>query len=172
MHIVTCGVSLANAHDLGEWIGAPSHAIFNFLLSSRPLDMDIHLQSFSIPHPPSLMIAMSKPAYLTIIEYALTKPIIIFVLSRKQCCLTVADLLVNHTVDSDPKCFLNIGEDDLQPCLEHVSDKGLVEYLKDSIGYYHEAMDKQDKHVVEWLFQSGAIQVLVIPRSVVPCLSY
>ena len=28
--IVACGVSLANAHDLGEWIGAPSHTIFNF----------------------------------------------------------------------------------------------------------------------------------------------
>ena len=28
--IVACGVSLANARDLGEWLGAPSHAIFNF----------------------------------------------------------------------------------------------------------------------------------------------
>lgn len=28
--VVACGVSLANARDLGEWIGAPSHAIFNF----------------------------------------------------------------------------------------------------------------------------------------------
>ncbi|KAF5335028.1 hypothetical protein D9758_016180 [Tetrapyrgos nigripes] len=29
--IIACGVSLANARDLGEWIGAPSHAIFNFV---------------------------------------------------------------------------------------------------------------------------------------------
>jgi pre-mRNA-splicing helicase BRR2 len=28
--IVACGVSLANARDLGEWIGALSHTIFNF----------------------------------------------------------------------------------------------------------------------------------------------
>ena len=28
--IVVCSVSLANARDLGEWIGAPSHHIFNF----------------------------------------------------------------------------------------------------------------------------------------------
>lgn len=28
--IVACGVSLANARDIGEWIGAPVHAIFNF----------------------------------------------------------------------------------------------------------------------------------------------
>jgi len=31
MRIVACGVSLANAQDLGEWIGTLSHAIFNFL---------------------------------------------------------------------------------------------------------------------------------------------
>jgi pre-mRNA-splicing helicase BRR2 len=28
--IVACGVSLANARDLGEWMGVPSHAILNF----------------------------------------------------------------------------------------------------------------------------------------------
>ncbi|KIK27798.1 hypothetical protein PISMIDRAFT_630375, partial [Pisolithus microcarpus 441] len=153
-------------------IGAPLHAIFNFSPSLRPLNMDIHLQSFSIPYPPSLMIALSTPAHLAIIEYALAKPVIIFILSRKQCCLTVADLLVHCTADSDPKRFPNIGEVDLQPHLEHVSDKGLVEYLKDGIGYYHEVMDKDDKCTVEQLFQSSAIQVLVIPRSVVPYPSY
>ena len=28
--IIACGVSLANAQDLAEWIRAPLHAIFNF----------------------------------------------------------------------------------------------------------------------------------------------
>jgi pre-mRNA-splicing helicase BRR2 len=28
--IVACGVSLANAEDLGKWIGASEHTIFNF----------------------------------------------------------------------------------------------------------------------------------------------
>jgi hypothetical protein len=30
IRIVACGVSLADARDLGEWIGASSHTIFNF----------------------------------------------------------------------------------------------------------------------------------------------
>lgn len=29
--IVACGVSLANAWDLGEWMGISVHTIFNFL---------------------------------------------------------------------------------------------------------------------------------------------
>lgn len=132
--------------------------------SSRPLDMDIHLQSFTVPHYPSLMIAMSKPAYLAIVEYAPTKPVIVFVSSRRQCRLTVDDLLLHCTADNDPDRFLNIDEADLQPHLDHVSDKGLVECLKHGIGYYHEALNKQDKVIVERLFESGAIQVLVASK--------
>ncbi|KAI6008946.1 hypothetical protein EDC04DRAFT_2610796 [Pisolithus marmoratus] len=48
--------------------------------------------------------------------------------------------------------------------LAHVSDWVLVECLKDSVGYYHKVMDNQDICIVEWLFQSGTIQVLVISK--------
>jgi hypothetical protein len=100
--IVACGVSLANAEDLGKWMGASEHTIFNFVprsftrtciiahcvVSACPLDMAIHIQSFSIPHFPSLMIAMGKPAYLAMREYSPSKPVVIFVPSRRQCRLT------------------------------------------------------------------------------------
>lgn len=173
--IVACGVSLANARDLGEWIGAPSHAIFNFPPSARPLDMDIHLQSFTIPHFPSLMIAMSKPAYLSILEYAPTKPVIIFVPSRKQCKMTADDLLLHCSADDNEDRFLNIELADLQPHLDHVSDRTLVETLKHGVAYYHEALSKQDKRIVERLFQSGAVQVLIASKDTawsIPVASY
>ena len=132
--------------------------------SARPLDMDIHLQSFGIPHFPSLMIAMSKPAYLAIVEHSSTKPVIIFVPSRRQCRLTADDIITHCGADDDENRFLNIELEDLQPHLDHVTDKGLVETLKHGIGYYHEALDKQDKRIVERLFQSGAIQVLIASK--------
>lgn len=134
------------------------------LYSARPLDMDIHLQSFTIPHFPSLMIAMSKPAYLAIVEYSPTKPAIIFVPSRKQCRLTVDDLLVHCSADDNPNRFLNIEVQDLQVHLDHLSDEGLKETLKHGIAYYHEALDAQDKRIVQRLFESGAIQVLVASK--------
>jgi pre-mRNA-splicing helicase BRR2 len=180
--IVTCGVSLANARDLGEWIGASSHTIFNFpprsashlsipfrlvtkpFSSARPLDMDIHIQSFSIPHFPSLMIAMSKPAYLAVAEYSPGRPVIIFVPGRQQCRLTAEDLLIHCAADDDEDRFLNAELSDIQPHLDHISDKGLAETLKHGIGLYHEALSKQDKRIVERLFQSGAIQVLVASK--------
>ncbi|KAE9386751.1 Sec63-domain-containing protein [Gymnopus androsaceus JB14] len=162
--IVACGVSLANARDLGEWIGVPSHAIFNFSPSARPLDMDIHLQSFAIPHFPSLMIAMSKPAYLAITEYSPNKPVIIFVPSRKQCRLSVDDLLIHCAADDQPDRFLNVEVSDLQVHLDHLSDEGLKETLKHGIAYFHEALSAQDKRIVQRLFESGAVQVLVASK--------
>ncbi|KAF9066554.1 Sec63 Brl domain-containing protein [Rhodocollybia butyracea] len=162
--IVACGVSLANARDLGEWIGVPSHAIFNFSPSARPLDMDIHLQSFTIPHFPSLMLAMSKPAYLAITEYAPTKPVIVFVPSRKQCRLTVDDLLAHCAAADEPDRFLNVELEDLQVHLDHLSDEGLKETLKHGIGYFHEALSRQDKRIMQRLFESGAVQVLVASK--------
>ncbi|KAJ7046921.1 putative RNA helicase [Mycena alexandri] len=174
--IVACGVSLANARDLGEWMGAPSHAIFNFSPSARPLDMDIHLQSFTIPHFPSLMIAMSKPAYLAIVEYSPTKPVIVFVPSRRQCRLTVDNLLNHCAADDKPDRFLNVDDSSvLLPHFENITDQELVECLKHGIGYYHEALNKQDKRIVQRLFESGAIQVLVASRDTawsLPVASY
>ncbi|PPQ70945.1 hypothetical protein CVT26_014249 [Gymnopilus dilepis] len=173
--IVACGVSLANAEDLGKWMGASEHTIFNFSPSARPLDMAIHIQSFTIPHFPSLMIAMSKPAYLAIKEYSPTKPVIIFVPSRRQCRLTVDDILTHCSADEQPDLFLNIELEDLQPHLDHVTDKGLVETLKHGVGYYHEALNAQDKRIVQRLFEKGAIQVLVASKDTawsLPVASY
>lgn len=162
--IVACGVSLANARDLGDWMGVPSHAIFNFPPSARPLDMDIHLQSFQIPHFPSLMIAMSKPAYLAIAEHSAVKPVIVFVPSRKQCAMTASDLQIHCLADGDEKRFLNLEESELRRHLDHVTDRSLAESLAYGVGLYHEALNKQDKRIVERLFQAGAIQVVVASR--------
>ena len=136
----------------------------NVSVSARPLDIAIHIQSFSVPHFPSLMIAMSKPAYLAIQEHSSTKPVIIFVPSRRQCTLTVDDILTHCSADDKPDLFLNIEPDDLQPHVDHINDKGLAETLKHGVGYYHEALDKQDKRIVQRLFESGAIQVLVASK--------
>ena len=61
--------------------------------------MAIHIQSFTILHFPSLMIAMSKPAYLAIQEYSPSKP----------------GILTHCSADDKSGFFLNIRLSDLQP---------------------------------------------------------
>ena len=167
--IVALSVPLGNARDVGDWIGTPSNgSIFNFSPAARPLPMEVHLQSFSIPHFPSLMIAMAKPAYLGIIEYSPNHPVLVFVPTRKQATLTANDLAAYVQADSDrdgsESRFLNIEADDLKPHLEQVFDDDLRDMLGLGIGIYHEGMSRGDKRVVERLYQAGAIQVVVASK--------
>ena len=74
------------------------------------------------------------------------------------------DILTHCSVDEKPDRFLNIELEDLQPHLDHVRDTGLVETLKHGIGYFHEALSQQGKQIVQRLFESGAIQVLVASK--------
>ncbi|ORY24132.1 putative Pre-mRNA splicing factor [Naematelia encephala] len=173
--IVACSVSLSNARDLGDWIGASSQTIFNFSPSARPLPLEVHLQSFNVPHFPSLMLAMAKPAYLAMCEHAAGRPTIAFVASRKQCKLTANDILTYTLADDNEKRFLNVDEEELAPHLERLQDRDLAETLKYGIGYYHEALSKLDKRIVTALFEEGAIKVLVASKDTawsLPVTSY
>ncbi|KAF5334550.1 hypothetical protein D9757_015127 [Collybiopsis confluens] len=140
--IVALGVSLANARGLGEWI----------VLGP---DMDIHLQSFSIPHFPSLMLAMSKPAYLGNRICAVKKA-----MSTDGRQLTSACGAAEEQADR----FLHVEAEDLEVHLAHLTDEGLKETLRHGIGYFHEALSKQDRRIVQRLFESGAVQVLVASK--------
>lgn len=173
--IVACSVSLSNARDLGDWIGASSQTVFNFSPSARPLPLEVHLQSFNVPHFPSLMLAMAKPAYLSMVEHAAGRPTICFVASRKQCKLTANDILTYCLADDKETRFLNVEPEELAPHLERLQDQALAETLKYGIGYYHEALSKLDKRIVTALFEEGAIKVLVASKDTawsLPVTSY
>lgn len=170
--MVALSVPLANARDVGDWLGAPSGSVFNFAPSARQVPMEVHVQTFNIPHFPSMMIAMAKPAYLAIIEYAEDEPVIAFVPSRKQAKLTAEDLLAYVLADSDrddeadegESRFLNIEKEDLEPHLQRVQDRDLRELLASGIAYYHEGLTKNDRRIVERLFSADAIRVVVASK--------
>lgn len=170
VRIVALGVSLANALDLGEWIDCKKNAIFNFSPLSRPSKLQVRFQDFSIPHFPSLMLAMAKPTYIAITRLSPDRPVIVFVPNRRQCRLT-ADELIAFAGDD----FRRISEEELEPYLARVEDTALVETLRHGIGYYHEAMSAHDKRLVQRLFEAGAIQVVLVSKDIcwnVPFKSY
>ncbi|KAI7862372.1 Sec63 Brl domain-containing protein [Spinellus fusiger] len=171
IRIVVLSTSLANAKDLGEWIGAPSQAVFNFHPSVRPVPLEIHIQSYNIPHFASLMLAMAKPTYIAITSHSADKPVIVFVPSRKQCKLTAVDIITYCIGDDTPNRFLHCKLEEIQTILDRVQDKTLVETLEHGIGFYHEALSKQDKLIVEQLYTSGAIQVVIASRDTCWALS-
>ena len=49
LRIVALGAPIANAKDIGEWIGAKGQATFNFHYSSRPTPLQVQLLGFDSP---------------------------------------------------------------------------------------------------------------------------
>ena len=166
LRIIGLSVPLSNARDVGEWLGATKHTIFNFSPMVRPVSLELHIQSFSIPHFPSLMMAMARPTYQSILQLSPDKPAIVFVPSRKQVRSTALDLLSCCIADDDDERFLNASVEELQPFLERIHEKALAESLTHGIGYYHEALSPSDKRIVSHLFKLGAFQVMLASRDV------
>ncbi|KAH0544469.1 hypothetical protein FGG08_001366 [Glutinoglossum americanum] len=166
MRIVGLSVSLSNARDIGEWVGANKHTIYNFSPHARPVPLELHLQSFSIPHFPSLMLAMAKPTYLSIQQMSPSKPVIVFVPSRKQARSTALDILAACTASDDEDRFLHANIDEIAPLLNRIQEQALAESASHGIGYFHEALSRNDKRIVEHLFTNGAIQVMLASRDV------
>jgi pre-mRNA-splicing helicase BRR2 len=164
MRIVGLSVSVSNARDIGEWIGANKHTIFNFSPGVRAIPLELKIQSFTIPHFPSLMMAMAKPTYKAITQLSPDKPAMVFVPSRKQARTSAVDLFAACVADDDEDRFLNASLDEIEPILAKVNERALAESLSHGIGYFHEALNPFDKKAVQHLFKVGAIQVLIASR--------
>ncbi|KAJ1551678.1 DEIH-box ATPase, partial [Nowakowskiella sp. JEL0078] len=166
--IVALGASLANAKDLGEWIGAnvDGHSLFNFNPNVRPVPLEIHIQGFNVPHFASLMLAMSRPAFLALKQNQ-SRSAVVFVASRKQARLTAIDLMTQGEIESaegDETLFLGCDDEVISPLLEQVQDKTLKTTLAAGVAFFHEALSKSDKRIVRQLFDSGAARVIVASR--------
>jgi len=163
--IVALSSSVANARDLGEWIGAPSHSCFNFHPNSRPIPLEIHIQGFDQTNFGARIMAMSRPTLYSVAHHGQGKPTIIFVPSRNVARTTVKDLISFYDPSDPNKRFLHCRPEDIAPHLEKISNKALKQSLSCGIGFYHEAVNETEKRIVEHLFNAGAIQVLVVTHS-------
>ncbi|KAM7185458.1 pre-mRNA splicing helicase [Rhypophila sp. PSN 637] len=166
LRMIGLSVSLANARDVGDWIDCKKHDVYNFSPHVRPVPLELHIQSYTIPHFPSLMLAMAKPTYLAVTQMSPDQPALIFVPSRKQTRATARDILMACVADDDDDRFLHVEVAQFQKLLERVEEEALAEALSHGVGYYHEALSNSDKRIVKHLYNNGAIQVLIASRDV------
>ncbi|XP_065880801.1 DExH-box ATP-dependent RNA helicase DExH12-like [Euphorbia lathyris] len=167
IRIVALSSSLANAKDLGEWIGASSHGLFNFPPGVRPVPLEIHIQGVDIANFEARMQAMTKPTYTAIVQHTKNgKPAIVFVPTRKHVRLTAVDLMTYSSMDGgDKPVFLLRSREELEPFVAKIQDEMLRATLVDGVGYLHEGLSSLDQEVVSQLFEAGWIQVCVMSSS-------
>ncbi|KAF6165077.1 hypothetical protein GIB67_000661 [Kingdonia uniflora] len=166
----------AFSSDLGNWLGVEDSGLFNFKPSVRPVPLEVHIQAIFIMvilcyflkyegYPGKYycprMNSMNKPAYAAICTHSPTKPVLIFVSSRRQTRLTALDLIQFGASDESPRQFLNMAEDSLQMVLSQVTDQNLKHTLQFGVGLHHAGLNDRDRSLVEELFANNRIQVLV-----------
>lgn len=111
---------------------------------------------------------MNKPTYAAIITHSPTKPVIVFVSSRRQTRLTSRDLISLCAGDDNPRRFLSIPENDMEIICSGLKDENLKLSLLFGIGLHHAGLVAGDRTIVEELFVhsfniqiNGKIQILI-----------
>lgn len=163
IRILGLSTAVANANDLAAWLSIRKVGLYNFSPSVRPVPIEVHVSGFSGKHYCPRMASMNKPAYRAIKKFSPEKPVIIFVSSRRQTRLTAMDLisLMAGDVHTFGLPYLRISPDELDNILECVSDANLKHTLSFGIGMHHAGLREGDRKLVEELFASQKIQVLI-----------
>eukprot|EP01135_Chromosphaera_perkinsii_P001316 Nk52_evm43s164 gene=Nk52_evmTU43s164 len=161
IRIVGLSTALANARDLADWLGIEKIGLFNFRPSVRPVPLEVHIAGFPGKHYCPRMATMNKPCYAAIMTHSPSKPCLIFVSSRRQTRLTALDIISYTAGAENPKQFLSLTDEELDSILLTIQDSSLKLTLNFGIGLHHAGLHENDRNIVEHLFATQKIQVLV-----------
>lgn len=162
VRLLGLSTAVANANDMASWLKVGNQGLFNFPSSVRPVPLEMYIDGFpdNMGFCP-LMKSMNKPAYLAIKSHSPTKPVLIFVASRRQTRLTALDLIHLCGMEDDPRRFLRMDEDELQQVISLVKDDTLKLSLQFGIGLHHAGLVDSDRRISHELFASNKIQILI-----------
>eukprot|EP00533_Pseudo-nitzschia_delicatissima_P004937 CAMPEP_0116093678 /NCGR_PEP_ID=MMETSP0327-20121206/8726_1 /TAXON_ID=44447 /ORGANISM="Pseudo-nitzschia delicatissima, Strain B596" /LENGTH=2143 /DNA_ID=CAMNT_0003585231 /DNA_START=152 /DNA_END=6583 /DNA_ORIENTATION=- len=165
VRIVGLSTAVANPLDLADWIGIDTAktriGLYNFRPSIRPVPTCVHVQSYPGKHYCPRMATMNKPCFAAIKQHSPDRPSLIFVASRRQTRLTAFDLISFAARDENPKIFLGCDDAYINAIATSIQDEALRHTITFGIGLHHAGLSSGDRDIVERLYLSGEIRVLV-----------
>jgi activating signal cointegrator complex subunit 3 len=167
--IVALSTFLSNPLDLASWIGIEtdptkaefSRGLYNFGHSVRPVPTVIHTRGFPGKHYCPRMATMNKPCFAAIRELSPSKPVLIFVASRRQTRLTAFDIISYTASEENSKMFLGCSDDYVESITYNIRDETLRHTILFGVAVHHAGLSSSDRQIVEQLFLERKIQVLV-----------
>jgi pre-mRNA-splicing helicase BRR2 len=163
--IVALASSVANARDLGDWIGATAQTTFNFHPNTRPISLEVHIQGFDQPNQEIQQLSMVRPTLYAVAQHARTRPTIVFVPTKKLCRSVTRDFVAFADPEDRDRTFLHCPRAAIERHLEHVQNKLLREAMTHGVAFYHDGLSADERKIVEALFREGALQVLIADQS-------
>ncbi|CAI4060676.1 hypothetical protein SKDZ_05G2530 [Saccharomyces kudriavzevii ZP591] len=154
---------LANARDLGEWIGMKKSNIYNFSPSERVDPLEINIQSFKDVEHVSFNSSMLQMAFEAASATAANGNPSSVILSSRKDCMDVASAFMRFSkaVGWD---MLNSEEEQVIAYVEKLVDCNLKVPLKHGVGILYNGMASSDERIIEKLHEYGALSVLLISR--------
>ncbi|GKY92360.1 hypothetical protein MPSEU_000206900 [Mayamaea pseudoterrestris] len=164
IRFVGLSASLANARDVGGWMGVGIKNVFNFPPKSRPAPLEFRFQSFEQGNYSARLLAMSKPVYNNVAKHLDGKSAMVFVPSRRQAQLTAIDLMSYRESQGLPP-FLSESCDSsrLSEIALLIKEPALRQVLPFGIGFVYGGMIDDDWKVVVELYEANVLQILICP---------
>ena len=166
VRLVGLSTALANARDLADWLGIGTAGLYNFRPSVRPVPLECHIPGYPGKHYCPRMATMNKPAFQGIKQHSPTKPVLIFVSSRRQTRITALELLQFLTAEENPKQWLNMDDTEMERIIANIKDQNLKLTLAFGVGIHHAGLVERDRKTVEELYVNMKIQVLIATATV------
>lgn len=158
--MVALSHSIANATDLGEWLGVSKNMIFNFPSDARPSLVDFSFRAFDHYDFDQRFAAMLKPAYDFFAKRPSNSSKIIFVSNRKSAQIAAIDFLA--FASKDRRVFGNsekLASADIPKNL----DPAIRDMISTGVVYLHEGLADRDLQCIEYLAELGVIEVIISP---------
>jgi activating signal cointegrator complex subunit 3 len=162
IRLVGLSTAVANPGDLASWLGVDRRwALFNFEPSVRPVPMRCHIAGYPGRHYCPRMATMNKPVYNAIVEKSPTKPVIVFVSSRRQTRLTAMALINFLLLENNTAKFVRMTAEEIVHTQGLIGDPHLKHCVQFGIGMHHAGLTEGDRTVIEDLFRSARLQILI-----------
>lgn len=164
--LITLGSPVACADNLRSWLsferGSKEPILLNYPPSIRPVKLELVIQRYHHYDYKMRLLTMHRPAYRLVNHVSRGKLVLVFV-SDYQQVKYVAETFIRYS-SSEGRRFVyprtnldRVRELELRECLEH------------GVGYVYLGMDPSDRRLVESLFESE--QILVLIATVATCWS-
>ena len=164
LRLLALSASIANAKDVGEWLGCSSSSTFNFPPATRPLPLEIRLHTQDILDYTARQLAMIKPAYRYIQQLGDGQPVILFTSDQKQTKQLALSLTTLVAASDDPTRYTKGDRDTLERALADAGIRtgGLMTCLLHGVGYLALGMPVAQRELIVRLYQQGSIRLLVL----------
>merc|ERR1719319_430667 len=165
MRVIGLSASVSNASDVGTWLGCAQKYTFNFHPQIRPVKLQINFLGSDTNNFEARQLAFSKPCYQYINRFSSRKKVIIFAPSRAHTRRIASDLLAYANAEDKARRFLKVNYEEFVPYAKKIQQESLQICLLHGVAFLNEHTTTRERSIIEKIWTTGAIQVLVVERS-------